>query len=64
VCAKTLQEIISEISQMYIRAEWVFVSFGGLLTWLNLVAVVLLVFLTFILVIDENLGKWTKIQVT
>lgn len=35
--AKNLQEIISEISQMYICAEWVFVSFGGLLTWLNLV---------------------------
>ena len=27
-------------------------------------AVVLLVFLTFILVIGENLAKWTKIQVT
>ena len=35
--AKNLQEIISEISQMYISAEWAFVSFAGLLTWLNLV---------------------------
>lgn len=47
---------------MYIRAEWVFDSFGGLLTWLNFVAVVLLVFLTFILVIDENLTKCTKLD--
>ena len=30
----------------------------------QLSAVVLLVFLTFILVIGENLAKWTKIQVT
>ena len=63
MCAKNLQEIISEISQMYIRAEWVFYSFGGLLTWLNLMAVVLLVFLTFIiLVIGENLAKCTRLD--
>ena len=63
VCEELARNSLRNISDVYLcRMGFCLIRWSVNLAQLS--AVVLLVFLTFILVIGENLAKWTKIQVT